>query len=162
VIGSDGFRFNPENNNQKIPQIGNVILEDDVEIGANCAIDRATLGSTILRKGVKFDNLIHIAHNVEVGENSYLAAATVVAGSTRIGKNCMFSGQVGIVGHLEIADQTIVTAQSGISKSTKKGDILMGSPAFDAGKYRKAFIHFRNLDGIVQRINQLEKQNAKQ
>lgn len=159
VIGSDGFRFNPQNDNQKIPQIGNVIIEDNVEIGANCAIDRATLGSTILRKGVKFDNLIHIAHNVEIGENTYIAAHGVVAGSTKIGKNCMFSGQVGIVGHLDIADQTVVTAQSGVSKNTKKGDVLMGSPAFEANKYRKAFIHFRNLDSIVQRIDKIEKQN---
>ncbi len=160
VIGSDGFRFNPQNDNQKVPQIGNVVLEDDVEIGANCAIDRATLGSTILRKGVKFDNLIHIAHNVEIGENSYLAACNVVAGSTKIGKNCMFSGQVGIVGHLEIADNTTITAQSGISKSiTKKGEVQMGSPAFEAAKYRKAYIHFRNLDSIVQRLNKLEKKN---
>ncbi|MHB1921093.1 MAG: UDP-3-O-(3-hydroxymyristoyl)glucosamine N-acyltransferase [Chitinophagaceae bacterium] len=159
VIGSDGFRFAPENEgNKKIPQIGNVIIEDDVEIGANCAIDRATLGSTILRNGVKLDNLIHIAHNVEVGENSYLAACTVIAGSTKIGKNCMFSGQVGIVGHLHIADQTIISAQSGISKSiTKKGEVLMGSPAFDAVKYRKAFVHFRNLDTLVQRVDRLEK-----
>jgi UDP-3-O-[3-hydroxymyristoyl] glucosamine N-acyltransferase len=148
VIGSDGFRFEPANaeGSRKVPQIGNVIIEDDVEIGANCAIDRATLGSTILRKGVKFDNLVHIAHNVEVGENSYLAACNVVAGSTRIGKNCMFSGQVGIVGHLQI------------SKSiTTPGGVFMGSPAFDANKYRKAFIHFRNLDTIVQRITALEK-----
>jgi UDP-3-O-[3-hydroxymyristoyl] glucosamine N-acyltransferase len=160
VIGSDGFRFNPHNEgNKKIPQIGNVIIEDDVEIGANCAIDRATLGSTILRKGVKFDNFIHIAHNVEVGENCYFAAHTVVAGSTKIGKNCMTSGQVGIVGHLQIADGTIVTAQSGISKSiTKSGEVLMGSPAFDANKYRKSFVHFRNLDAMVQRITALEKQ----
>ena len=160
VIGSDGFRFAPENEegNRKIPQIGNVVIEDDVEIGANCAIDRATLGSTILRKGVKFDNLVHIAHNVEIGESSYLAACNVVAGSTKIGKNCMFSGQVGIVGHLQIADNTIITAQSGISKSiTKPGGVYMGSPAFDANKYRKAFIHFRNLDALVQRVDQLEK-----
>lgn len=161
VIGSDGFRFNPQNDNQKIPQIGNVIIEDDVEIGANCAIDRATLGSTILRKGVKFDNLIHIAHNVEIGENSYLAAGNVIAGSTKIGKNCMFSGQVGIVGHVEIADNTIITAQSGISKSiTKKGEILMGSPAFEASKYRKTYVHFRNLDSIVQRITKIEKEKG--
>lgn len=160
VIGSDGFRFNPQNDNQKIPQIGNVLIEDNVEIGANCAIDRATLGSTILRKGVKFDNLIHIAHNVEIGENTYIAAQGVIAGSSKIGKNCMFSGQVGIVGHLEIADQTIITAQSGISKNiTKKGEVMMGSPAFEAGKYRKAYIHFRNLDSIVQRIDKIEKQN---
>ncbi|HEV3252130.1 MAG TPA: UDP-3-O-(3-hydroxymyristoyl)glucosamine N-acyltransferase [Puia sp.] len=160
VIGSDGFRFNPQNDNRKVSQIGNVIIEDDVEIGANCAIDRATLGSTILRKGVKFDNLIHIAHNVEIGENTYFAAHGVVAGSTRIGKNCMFSGQVGIVGHLEIADNTTITAQSGISKSiTKKGEVYMGSPAFDATKYRKAYIHFRNLDSLVQRVDKMEKEN---
>jgi UDP-3-O-[3-hydroxymyristoyl] glucosamine N-acyltransferase len=159
VIGSDGFRFNPQNDNQKIPQIGNVIIEDNVEIGANCAIDRATLGSTILRKGVKFDNLIHIAHNVEIGENTYIAAQGVVAGSTKIGKNCMFSGQVGIVGHLTIADNTMITAQSGISKNiTNKGEVYMGSPAFDAGKYRKSYIHFRNLDAIVKRIDKLEKE----
>ena len=162
VIGSDGFRFAPENEegNKKIPQIGNVVIEDDVEIGANCAIDRATLGSTILRKGVKFDNLVHIAHNVEIGENSYLAACNVVAGSTKIGKNCMFSGQVGIVGHLKIADNTIITAQSGISKDIKKsGEVYSGSPAFEAGKYRKAFVHFRNLDSLVQRVDKLEKAN---
>ncbi len=161
VIGSDGFRFEPQNEgNKKVPQIGNVIIEDDVEIGANCAIDRATLGSTILRKGVKFDNLVHIAHNVEIGENSYLAACNVVAGSTKIGKNCMFSGQVGIVGHLNIADNTIITAQSGISKSiTKAGEVYMGSPAFDANKYRKAYIHFRNLDSLVQRVDKIEKHN---
>ena len=158
VIGSDGFRFNPQNDNQKIPQIGNVIIEDNVEIGANCAIDRATLGSTILRKGVKFDNLIHIAHNVEIGENSYLAAGVVIAGSTKIGKNCMFSGQVGIVGHLEIADHTIISAQSGISKSiTTKGEVLMGSPAFEASKYRKTYVHFRNLDSLVKRVDIIEK-----
>ena len=164
VIGSDGFRFAPENEtNKKIAQIGNVIIEDDVELGANCAIDRATLGSTILRKGVKFDNLVHIAHNVEVGENTYIAAQTVIAGSTKVGKNCMFSGQVGIVGHLHIADNTIITAQSGISKSiTKKGEVYMGSPAFEAGKYRKAFIHFRNLDSLVQRVDKIEKQNKQQ
>jgi UDP-3-O-[3-hydroxymyristoyl] glucosamine N-acyltransferase len=160
VIGSDGFRFNPENDNKKVPQIGNVVIEDDVEIGANCAIDRATLGSTILRKGVKFDNLIHIAHNVEVGERTFIAAHGVIAGSTKVGKNCMFSGQVGIVGHLQIADNTIITAQSGISKSiTKPGGVHMGSPAFDANKYRKAYIHFRNLDSIAQQVDKLEKIN---
>lgn len=159
VIGSDGFRFNPQNNNQKVAQIGNVVIEDDVEIGANCAIDRATLGSTILRKGVKFDNLIHIAHNVEVGENTYIAASSCIAGSTKIGKNCMFSGQVGIVGHLTIADNTIVTAQSGISKNiTKKGELLMGSPAFEVNKYRKAYVHFRNMESIIQRLEKLEKE----
>ncbi|MCB0795291.1 MAG: UDP-3-O-(3-hydroxymyristoyl)glucosamine N-acyltransferase [Flavobacteriales bacterium] len=163
VLGSDGFRFaTGPDGGQKIPQIGNVVLEDDVEIGANCAIDRATLGSTILRKGVKFDNLIHIAHNVEIGENTYYAAGGVVAGSTKIGKNCMFSGQVGIIGHLKIADGTIIAAQSGISKNTKVGEAYMGSPAFEVQKYRKSYIHFRNLDKIVDRIEKLEKGSADQ
>ncbi|MBK7384093.1 MAG: UDP-3-O-(3-hydroxymyristoyl)glucosamine N-acyltransferase [Flavobacteriales bacterium] len=160
VIGSDGFRFAtgaPNGASAKIPQIGNVVLEDEVEIGANCAIDRATLGSTILRKGVKFDNLIHIAHNVEVGENTYYAAGGVVAGSTKIGKNCMFSGQVGIIGHLKIADGTIIAAQSGISKNTKAGEAYMGSPAWEASKYRKSYIHFRNLEKLVERIEALEE-----
>lgn len=159
VIGSDGFRFNPENDHKKVPQIGNVIIEDDVEIGANCAIDRATLGSTILRKGVKFDNLIHIAHNVEIGEHTYFAAQGVVGGSTKIGKNCMISGQVGMVGHLQIADRTTMTAQTGISKSiTKPGETYMGSPAFEISKYRKAYIQFRNLEALAKRVEQLEKQ----
>ncbi len=160
VIGSDGFRFAPQNDHKKIPQIGNVILEDNVEIGANCAIDRATLGSTILRKGVKFDNLIHIAHNVEIGENTYIAANCVIAGSTKVGKNCMFSGQVGLVGHLQIADNTIFAAQSGISKSiTKKGEGFMGSPAFEVSRYRKSYIHFRNLAALVERVDKLERAN---
>ena len=131
---------------------------DRVEIGANCAIDRATLGSTILRKGVKFDNLIHIAHNVEIGENTYIAAANVIAGSTKIGKNCMFSGQVGIAGHLKIADNTILAAGSGVSKSiTKPGGSYMGGPAFESSKYRKVYVHFRNLDALVDRVSALEK-----
>jgi UDP-3-O-[3-hydroxymyristoyl] glucosamine N-acyltransferase len=158
VIGSDGFRFALQDGGKKIPQTGNVVIEDDVEIGANCAIDRATLGSTILRKGVKFDNFVHIAHNVEVGENSYFAAHCVVAGSTKIGKNCMFSGQVGVVGHLTIADNTILAAQAGVSKSiTKPGEAFLGSPAFEINKYRKAYVHFRNLSGIVERIDKMEK-----
>jgi len=159
VIGSDGFRFAPQNEgNKKVAQIGNVVIGDDVEIGANCAIDRATLGSTILHNGVKFDNLIHIAHNVEIGENTYIAADVVIAGSTKIGKNCMFSGQVGIIGHLNIADGTIIAAQSGISKNiTKQGEGYMGSPAFEVAKYRKSYIHFRNLPDLVERIEKLEK-----
>jgi len=159
VIGSDGFRFNPQDGHKKVPQIGNVIIEDDVELGANCAIDRATLGSTILRKGVKFDNLVHIGHNVEVGEHTYFAATGVVGGSTKIGKNCMISGHVGMVGHLEIADNTTLTAQAGVSKNiTQPGQTLMGSPAFEISKYRKAYIHFRNLDSLVQRVDKLEKE----
>lgn len=156
IIGSDGFRFALEAQ-KKIPQIGNVVIEDDVEIGANCAIDRATLGSTILRKGVKFDNLIHIAHNVEIGPNTYIAANCVVAGSTKIGSNCMLSGQVGVVGHLTVADNTILAAQSGVSKNiTNKGGAYLGSPCFEINKYRKAYVHFRNLETIVARIEKLE------
>jgi len=160
VIGSDGFRFAPQNEtSKKIVQIGNVVIGDDVEIGANCAIDRATLGSTILHNGVKFDNLIHIAHNVEIGENTYIAANNVIAGSTKIGKNCMFSGQVGIIGHLNIADGTVIAAQSGISKNiVKKGEAFMGSPAFEVAKYRKSYIHFRNLSELVERIEKLENE----
>lgn len=158
VLGSDGFRFALQDGGKKIPQIGNVVIEDNVEIGSNCSIDRATIGSTILRSGVKLDNLVHIAHNVEIKENSYLAAHNVIAGSTTVGKNCMFSGQVGIVGHLTIADNTIIAAQSGISKSiTQEGTGVMGSPAMEVSKYRKNYIHFRNLTSIVDRLNELEK-----
>lgn len=157
VIGSDGFRFALDSGS-KVPQTGNVILEDNVEIGANCAIDRATLGSTIIRKGVKMDNLVHIAHNVEIGDNTYIAAHCVIAGSTKVGRNCMMSGQVGIVGHLKIADNTIMAAQAGISKSiTKPGAAYLGSPAFEINKYRKAYIHFKNLESIVERLEKLEK-----
>ncbi len=158
VIGSDGFRFALQDGGKKIPQIGNVILGDNVELGSNCSIDRATLGSTILGNGVKLDNLVHIAHNVEIKENSYLAAHNVVAGSTVIGKNCMFSGQVGVIDHLEIADNTILAAQSGVSKSIRKpGSIQMGSPSMDVMKYRKNYIHFRNLESLVARVSELEK-----
>lgn len=158
VIGSDGFRFALQDGGKKIPQIGNVIIEDNVELGSNCSIDRATIGSTILRSGVKLDNLVHIAHNVEIKENSYLAANNVIAGSTTIGKNCMFSGQVGIVGHLTIADNTTIAAQSGISKSiTEEGTAVMGSPAMEINKYRKNYIHFRNLSSIVDKLYSLEK-----
>jgi UDP-3-O-[3-hydroxymyristoyl] glucosamine N-acyltransferase len=158
VIGSDGFRFALQDGGKKIPQIGNVVIENNVEIGSNCSIDRATIGSTTLRSGVKLDNLVHIAHNVEIKENSYLAANNVIAGSTTIGKNCMFSGQVGIVGHLTIADNTIIAAQSGISKSiTTEGTAVMGSPAMEVTKYRKNYIHFRNLSSIVDKLYELEK-----
>lgn len=157
VIGSDGFRFALQDGGKKVPQIGNVVLENNIEIGSNCSIDRATLGATILRSGVKLDNLVHIAHNVEIKENCYLAAHNVIAGSTTIGKNCMFSGQVGIVGHLNIADNTIITAQSGISKSIKKpGQVFMGSPAMDANIYRKNYIHFKNLTSLADRVKALE------
>jgi len=159
VIGSDGFRFALQDGGKKIPQIGNVIIEDHVEMGSNCSIDRATIGSTIIRSGVKFDNLVHIAHNVEVKENSYLAANNIIAGSTTIGKNCMFSGQVGIIGHLNIADNTMIAAQSGISKSiNKEGTAVMGSPSMDIVKYRKNYVHFKNLTNLADKVHQLEKE----
>ncbi|MCD4745154.1 MAG: UDP-3-O-(3-hydroxymyristoyl)glucosamine N-acyltransferase [Bacteroidales bacterium] len=164
IIGSDGFGFAPQSDNkfQKVAQIGNVIIEDNVEIGANTTIDRATLGSTIIRKGVKLDNLIQIAHNVEIGENTVIAAQTGISGSTKIGKNCMIGGQVGIIGHLIIADDVKIAAQSGIGASIeKKGAIVQGSPAFEVGKYKRAYVHFRNLSNITSRINELEKKIGK-
>jgi UDP-3-O-[3-hydroxymyristoyl] glucosamine N-acyltransferase len=160
VIGSDGFRFVPQNEgNKKVPQIGNVVIEDDVEMGANCAIDRATLGSTIIRKGVKFDNLVHIAHNCEIGENTYIAAATGIAGSTKLGKNCMISGHVAMAPHITIADNTSMGGATGVSKSlTKPGLSYLGSPAMEVSKFRRSIVHFRNLQEIVDRIEKLEKE----
>lgn len=163
VIGGDGFGFAPnsENNYAKVPQIGNVILEDHVEIGANTTIDRATLGSTIIRKGVKLDNLIQIAHNVEIGENTVIAAQTGVAGSTRIGKNCMIGGQVGIVGHISIADGTKIAAQSGIGQEIKEENtIVQGSPAFGIMDYKKSYIGFRKLPELMKRLDEVEKKSA--
>jgi UDP-3-O-[3-hydroxymyristoyl] glucosamine N-acyltransferase len=160
VVGSDGFGFAPnsDNNYQKIPHIGNVIIEDHVEIGSNTSIDRATLGSTILRKGVKLDNLIQIAHNVEIGENTVIAGLTGVAGSTKVGKNCMIGAQVGIVGHITIANGVKIAGQSGIGKSIEKeGEIVQGSPAFSIGDYRKSYVMFRKLPEVQSRINELEK-----
>jgi len=160
IIGSDGFGFNPnsENNYKKVPQIGNVIIEDYVEIGSNTTIDRATLGSTIIRKGVKLDNLIQIAHNVEIGENTVIAAQTGVAGSTKIGKNCMIGGQVGIVGHLSIANNVKIAAQSGIGHSiTKEGEIVQGSPAFSIGDYKRSYVIFKKLPELSMKINELSK-----
>lgn len=160
VIGSDGFGFAPQsdNNYQKVPQIGNVILEDHVEVGSNTTIDRATLGSTIIRKGVKLDNLIQVAHNVEIGENTVIAAQTGISGSTKIGRNCMFGGQVGLVGHLHIADNVKIGARSGVEGHIKQeGAIVLGAPAMDITKARRSFIHWRNFDEIVKRIDKLEK-----
>ena len=164
VIGSDGFGFAPnsENNYQKVVHTGNVILEDHVEIGANTTIDKATLGSTIIRKGVKLDNLIQIAHNVEIGENTVIAAQSGVAGSTKIGKNCMIGGQVGIVGHLSIADNVKIAAQSGIGNSIdKEGEIVQGSPAFPIRDYKRSYVVFRNLPTISERLEKLEKDQSK-
>lgn len=161
VIGSDGFRFAAgDDGSMKVPQIGNVLIEDNVEMGANCAVDRATLGSTIIRKGVKLDNLVHVAHNVEIGENTYIAAATGIAGSSKIGKNCLISGHVAITGHITIADGTMLGGATGVSKSlTKPGEAYLGSPALEASKFRKSYVYFRNLPELVHRIETLEKKD---
>lgn len=160
IIGSDGFGFAPQADGsyKKVPQIGNVVIQDDVEIGANTTIDRATMGSTIIQKGVKLDNLIQIAHNVEIGENTVIAAQTGVSGSTKLGKNCMIGGQVGMVGHIQIADGTKINAQSGLSKSvTDPNTSLNGSPAFDYKSSLKSQAIFRNLPDLERRVKELEE-----
>ena len=160
VIGADGFGFAPQQEEEfrKVIQVGNVVIEDRVEIGANTTIDRATLGSTLICSGVKLDNLIQIGHNAEIGENTIIAAQTGIAGSTKIGKNCMIAGQVGIVGHLTIADNVKIAAQSGIEKSIPdEGAIYLGTPALEVDKSRKIIIHLRHLDELVKRVNHLEK-----
>jgi UDP-3-O-[3-hydroxymyristoyl] glucosamine N-acyltransferase len=161
VIGSDGFGFAPQSENEfmKIPQIGNVVIEDHVEIGANVTIDRATMGSTIIRRGVKLDNLIQIAHNVEIGENTVMAAQTGISGSTKVGKNCMFGGQVGIAGHIKIADGTKIGAQSGIPSDVKKeNSILLGYPAFDHRDFLRCSIVFKKLPELKIKVDALEKE----
>jgi len=159
IIGADGFGFVPDETGEysKVPQIGNVIIEDYVDIGAATTIDRATLGSTIIRRGVKLDNQIQIAHNVEIGKNTVIAAQTGIAGSTKIGENCQIGGQVGIAGHLTIGDNVKVQAQTGIGHRVKDGEKLYGSPAIDYGNYVKSYVHFKNLPKIVKTINDLEK-----
>lgn len=160
VIGSDGFGFAPQKDQsyRKVPQIGNVVIEDDVEIGSNTSIDRATMGSTIIRKGVKLDNLIHIAHNVEIGEHTVIAAQTGISGSTKVGPHCMIGGQVGMVGHIHIAAGTRINAQSGLSKSvTSPNAALNGSPAFDYRASLKSQALFRNLPALAQRVQELEE-----
>ncbi len=159
VIGADGFGFAPnqENGYNKVPQIGNVILEDFVEIGANTCVDRATLGSTVLRKGVKLDNLVQIAHNVELGENTAMAAQVGVAGSTKIGKRVQVGGQVGISGHIKIADDVKIAAQSGIPNDIRnEGEILLGSPAIPIDDFKKSYFGFRKLPQILKRLQDLE------
>jgi len=159
IIGGDGFGFAPSSNNNyiKVAQIGNVIIEDHVEIGSNTTIDRATLGSTIIRKGVKLDNLIQIAHNVEIGENTVIASQTGIAGSTKIGSDCMIGGQVGIIGHITIANKVKIAAQSGVGSSiTKEGEIIQGSPAFSIGDFKRSYVLFRNLPELSIKIKELE------
>lgn len=159
IIGADGFGFAPSDNGEysKVPQTGNVIIEDFVDIGATTTIDRATLGSTIIRKGVKLDNQIQIAHNVEIGKNTVIAAQTGIAGSTKIGENCQIGGQVGIVGHLTIGNNVKIQAQSGISRNVKDNEVLQGSPAFGYGDFNKSYVYFKNFPKIVKDINEIEK-----
>jgi len=159
VIGADGFGFAPNENGEysKVPQTGNVIIEDFVDIGAATTIDRATLGSTIIRKGVKLDNQIQIAHNVEIGRNTVIAAQTGIAGSTKIGENCQIGGQVGIVGHLSIGNNVKIQAQSGITRNIKDNEILQGSPAFGYGDFNKSYVYFKNFPKIVKDMNEIEK-----
>ena len=159
VVGSDGFGFAPNSEGvfQKIPQIGNVIIENNVEIGSNCAIDRATMGSTFIREGVKIDNLCQIAHNVEIGENSALAALVAVAGSAKIGKRVMIGGQAAINGHLSIADDTKIVGQSGVVKTVKEAVTLMGTPAIPLNDFKKSSVGFRKLPFILSKLEEIEK-----
>lgn len=160
VIGSDGFGFAPQDGKEfaKVPQIGNVVIEDNIEIGSNCSIDRATLGSTILRKGVKLDNLVQIAHNVEVGENTVIAGLSGVAGSTKVGKNVMIAAQVGIVGHIKIADGVKIAGQAGVGSSIEKeNEIVQGSPSFPLSDFRRSYVLFRSLPKLSDRLRDIEK-----
>ena len=160
IIGADGFGFAPQTDTdfRKVPQIGNVVIEDRVEIGANTCVDRATIGSTILRRGVKLDNLIQIAHNVEIDENTVIAAQTGISGSCKIGKNCMFAGQVGLAGHISIADGVKIGAQSGLNSSIKKTDsVLLGTPAMDYQDCIKSYVVTRRLPELKKKVDELEK-----
>ena len=154
-IGSDGFGFAPNDDGsyKKIPQTGNVIIEDNVEIGSNSTIDRATIGSTIIKKGVKLDNQIQIAHNVEIGENTAIAAQSGIAGSTKIGKNCMIGGQVGIIGHIKIGDNVKIQAQAGVTSDIESNSRITGTPAINYMNYNKSYIHFKNLPEILKKID---------
>lgn len=159
IIGADGFGFAPNEKGEyaKVPQTGNVILEDFVDIGAGTTIDRATLGSTVIRRGVKLDNQIQIAHNVEIGKNTVIAAQTGIAGSTKIGENCQIGGQVGIVGHITIGNNVKIQAQSGIGRNVKDNEVLQGSPALGYGDYNKSYVYFKNLPKIVKDLNEIQK-----
>ena len=163
VIGADGFGFalQTDQHYQKIEQTGNVVIEDHVEIGANTTIDRATMGSTIIRKGAKLDNLVQIAHNVVVGENTVIVAQTGIAGSTKIGRNCIIGGQVGIIDHLTIGDNVKIAAQSGIGNNVADNKMMFGAPAVDAIAHKKIIIHTRNLDKHIKRIDALEEKIKK-
>ena len=159
VIGSDGFGFSPTDSGayEKVPQTGSVLIEDDVEIGANTTIDRATLGETIIRQGVKLDNLIQIAHNVEVGAHTVIAAQTGIAGSSKVGSHCVIGGQVGIAGHLKIGNRVQIQAQSGILRNLKDDEKVMGYPAIDLRSYNKSYVHFKNLNEHIKILHKLQK-----
>jgi UDP-3-O-[3-hydroxymyristoyl] glucosamine N-acyltransferase len=160
VIGADGFGFAPlaDNNYMKIPQIGNVILEDNVEIGANTCIDRATMGSTVVQRGAKIDNLVQIAHNVVIGENTVIAAQTGIAGSTKVGRNCMMGGQVGIAGHANIANGCKIAAQSGISGNIREENAtLLGTPAIESRMFIRSFKYFIKLPELNKKLEELIK-----
>jgi UDP-3-O-[3-hydroxymyristoyl] glucosamine N-acyltransferase len=160
VVGSDGFGFAPQSDNEfmKIPQLGNVVIEDDVEIGANVTIDRSTMGSTFIRRGVKLDNLIQVAHNVEIGENTVMAALTGISGSTKVGKNCMFGGQVGLAGHIKIANGTRIGAQAGVISDIKEENTsVIGSPIMDVKQFLRASVVFRSLPEMKSKLTSLEK-----
>lgn len=158
IVGSDGFGFAPSEDGSyvKVPQIGNVVIEDDVEIGACTTIDRATMGSTIIRKGVKLDNQIQIAHNVEIGEHTVIASQTGVAGSTKIGHHCQIGGQVGIVGHITIGNNVRIQAQTGVGKNIGDNEKIQGSPAMAYNDFSKSYVHFKNLPKIVKDIEKLK------
>ena len=159
VIGSDGFGFEPDAKgvNQKLPQIGNVIIEDDVEIGANTTVDRAMMGSTIIRRNAKLDNLVQVAHNVEIGESTFMCAQVGVAGSTKVGGHCILAGQVGVAGHITITDNCVFGAQSGIANNVKKSGMYQGSPIIDAMNWRRSVVGFKQLPDIMKRLQELEK-----
>lgn len=160
IIGSDGFGYVPNEQGEynKVPQTGNVVIEDHVDIGSGSTIDRATLGSTIIRRGVKLDNQIQIAHNVEIGMNTVIAAQTGIAGSTKVGENCMIGGQVGIAGHLTLGNNLKIQAQSGIGKNLKDNAVVQGTPAFNYGDFNKSYVYFKNLPKIVGKLNSIEKE----
>lgn len=159
VVGADGFGFEPnaQGVNQKLPQIGNVIIEDDVEIGANTTVDRAMMGSTRIHSNTKIDNLVQVAHNVEVGESTFLCAQVGIAGSTKIGSHCILAGQAGVAGHIEIADKCVFGAQTGIAGSVRKSGMYQGSPAIDAMNWRRSSIGFKQLPELMRRLNELER-----
>ena len=159
VVGSDGFGFEPDAKgvNQKLPQIGNVIIEDDVEIGANTTVDRAMMGSTIIHRNAKLDNLVQVAHNVEIGESTFMCAQVGVAGSTKVGGHCILAGQVGVAGHITIADNCVFGAQSGIANNVKKPGMYQGSPIIDAMNWRRSVVGFKQLPDLIKKIQELEK-----